>query len=146
MIYLLGMYSITVGGEEYRAYFDPLLLKTATGDSLLAKYVTTDIIKESSDYVEALAYSYGVNVSQIAIPTPYKVSKIALFYAYILTALYKAQMSVGKDANLDSFALKYKYYKDLLDQFEAGITADTFTDGKQARKRKFPMTVPLARN
>ena len=143
---MASTYTIIVDGEEYRAYFDPLLLKTPTGDSLLKTYVTPSIIKESSDYVEALALSFGVKASQIAIPTPYKISKIALFYAYILTALYKAQMSVGKDANLDSFALKYKYYKQLLDQFEQGLTAETFTDGIQAKKRTFPMVVPIARN
>lgn len=143
---MASIYTINIEGEEYRAYFDPSLLKTPTGDSLLKTYVTPAIIKESSDYVEALALSFGVTPNQIAIPTPYKISKIALFYAYILTALYKAQMSVGKDADEDSFALKYKYYKHLLDQFESGITAETFTDGIQAKKRTFPMVVPIARN
>lgn len=143
---MASIYTITIDEQEYRAYFNPLLLKTPTGDSLLKSYVTPEIIKESSDYVEALALSYGVKASQIAIPTPYKISKIALFYAYILTALYKAQMSVGKDADEDSFALKYKYYKQLLDQFESGISAETFTDGKQAKKRTFPMVVSILRN
>lgn len=143
---MASIHTITIDGEEYRAYFDPDILKTSTGDSLLKTYVTPTIIKESSDYIEALALSYGVRASQIAIPTPYKISKIALFYAYILTALYKAQMSVGKDADEDSFALKYKYYKALLDQFESGITAETFTDGVQAKRRTFPMVVPIARN
>lgn len=137
---------ITIDGIDYRAYFDPSILKTSSGDSLLKSYVTPTIIKESSDYVEALALSFGVNASQIAIPTPYKISKIALFYAYILTAIYKAQFSIGKDADEDSFALKYKYYLGLLKQFEAGLTAETFTAGTQAKKRTFPMIVPISRN
>lgn len=137
---------LTIDGNTFRTYFDPKLLQTKTGDSLLKSYVTPDIIKESTDYVEALALSLGVSANQIVIPTPYKIQKIALFYAYVLTALYKAQMSKGKDADLDSFALKYKYYKQLLDQFEKSITPDTFTDGVQAKKRTFPITVPVLRN
>ena len=73
---MASIHTIIVDGEEYRAYFDPLLLKTPTGDSLLKTYVTPAIIKESSEYVEALALSFGVKASQIAIPTPYKISII----------------------------------------------------------------------
>lgn len=143
---MASIYTIKIDGIEYRAYFDPKILQTATGDSLLKSYVTPEIIKESSDYIEALALSYGKSKNQIPIPTPYKIQKIALFYAYVLTALYKTQMSVGKDAEEDSFALKYKYYKGLLDQFENSINGDIFTDGVQSKRRAFPMVVPISRN
>jgi len=36
-------------------------------------------------------------------------------------------------------------FKELLDDLLSRITADTFTNGNSARKRKFPATMPIAR-
>ena len=62
------------------------------------------------------------------------------------TAQRKASFSKGGDADKDSFALKYEMYRQLLKDCEAGLTAETFTNGVQAKKRRFPMTMGLSRS
>lgn len=139
---MASIYTIKVDGIERRAYFDPKILD----DSLLKSYVTPEIIRESSDYIEAIAESFGISKQNIAVPTPYKISTLARYYAYMRTALLKAQFSIGKEGNKDSFALKYEQYRLMVKDYEAGLTADTFTNGIQAKRRRFPMVVPISRN
>ena len=128
--------------ENYRIYFDVKMLD----DALLAKYVTPKIVEESSQYVEATAKSFGVSPEAIATPTPFMVSQLALFWAYMTTAWRKASMSLGKSADNDSFALKFRIFKELLDDLLAKLTAESFTDGKPARKRTFPSTMEISRS
>lgn len=125
-----------------RVYFNSKMLD----DALLKTYVTPQIIQESSKYVEAIALSFGVPASAIADPTPFMVSQLGLFWAYMTTAWRKAQFSVGKEADNDSFALKYKLFKELLDELVSQLTAETFTNGVKAKKRTFPATISISRN
>lgn len=126
---------------ERRIYFDTKSLD----DALLARYVTPNIVDESSQYVEAIAQSLGVSAEQIAKPTPFLIEQLGLYWAYMTAAWRKASFSLGKAADNDSFALKYRLFKELLDDLLSRITADTFTNGNSARKRKFPATMPIAR-
>lgn len=124
-----------------RIYFDTSNLD----DSLLAKWVTQKVIEETSDYVESFAESLGVPAIMIIEPTPYKVSRQAELFAYMTAALKKTMFSTGKDNAEDAFALKYKMYKTLLEQFEQSLTAATYTTGIASPKRQFPMTVRMYR-
>ena len=128
--------------EDYRIYFNTKMLD----DALLARYVTPNIIRESSQYVESVAHSFGVSASSIATPTPFMVSQLALFWAYMTAAWRKSSFSVGKSADSDSFALKYKLFYTMLNDLLDRITADTFTNGQSARKRNFPSTLSISRN
>ena len=128
--------------DTYRVYFDSKKLD----DALLKTYVTENIIKESSEYVESFALSLGVAAKYIATPTPYRISRFAELFSYMTTAQRKASFSKGGDADKDSFALKYEMYRQLLKDCEAGLTAETFTNGVQAKKRRFPMTMGLSRS
>lgn len=115
-------------------------------DALLKTYVTEEIVEESSKYIESLALTFNILPSEIANPTPYPISRLAQTFAYMTAAQRKSTFSVGKDANNDSFSLKYKLYKSLLDELEGKITADSFKDGNSAKRRKFPSTLALYRN
>ena len=128
---------------SYRKYFETQMLD----DALLKTYVTPNIVKESSEFVESFALSLGVQPAQIAVPTPYAVSRLAQLFAYMTAAFRKATFSKGGEADNDSFALKFKLYKELLDEWEKQLTADSFKDGGAVQKlRRFPMTMPLYRN
>ena len=128
--------------NNYRVYYNSATLS----DTLLKTYVTPDIIKESSDYVESLARNYGVAPSNIAEPTPYIISMIAIYYAYMKAAWLRTVYSLGKETDKDSFRLKYEMYKQALDELLAQLSSDSFTNGTSARKRKFPAVMGLARN
>lgn len=128
--------------ENYRVYFNTKMLD----DALLKTYVTPRIIRDSSSYVESIAMSYGVEPEQIATPTPFLVSQLGMFWAYMTAAWGKAQFSLGKSADNDSFALKYKLFKELLDDLLKQLSADTFTNGKKLKKRTFPAIIPISRN
>ena len=128
--------------SNYRVYFNTKMLD----DALLARYVTPQIVDESSQYVESVAQGFGVPPNAIATPTPFMVSQLALYWAYMTAAWRKAQFSVGKSADNDSFALKYKLFYELLNDLLDRITADTFTNGQTAKKRTFPATMAISRN
>ena len=127
---------------EYRIYFNANTLD----DALLKSYVTPKIVEETTQYVESVALSYGVTAAQIATPTPDIVRRLALYYAYFITALRKAQYSSGKDAQLDSFHLKARFYRELLDDLLDQLTAESFTGGLVSRKRSFPSVIAISRN
>ena len=93
----------SAGQEDFRKYFETKMLD----DALLRTYVTPEIVRESSNYVEAIAFSMGVEKEQIATPTPYMVSRLAMIFAYMTTAQRKAMFSKGEKVDNDSFALKY---------------------------------------
>ena len=113
---MLGMYSITVGGEEYRAYFDPLLLKTATGDSLLAKYRTykskkttiEERIKNSIDLD-----NLGIFSSRKSDPTYNKVEQLERINNFIDTVDKVIKLNKNKLSKDEYLILKkcldYKY-------------------------------------
>ena len=128
--------------ENYRIYFNVKMLD----DALLKSYVTPQIIKESSQYVESIAQSLGVPASAIATPTPFMVSQLGLFWAYMTAAWRKASFSLGKSADEDSFSLKYRLFYQMLNDLLDRITADTFTNGQSAKKRVFPSTMEISRN
>lgn len=128
--------------ENYRIYFNTKMLD----DALLKQYVTPRIIRDSSSYVESIAQSYGVTPDQIAEPTPFLVSQLGMFWAYMTTAWGKSQFSLGKSVDNDSFALKYKLFKELLDDLLKQLSAETFTNGKKAKKRTFPAVMSISRN
>lgn len=128
--------------NDYRKYFDTTMLD----DALLKTYVTPNIVREASGFVENTAKNFGVSASSIKVPTPFAVEQLARLYAYMTAAFRKATFSVGKDADEDSFALKYKIYKQLLDEWLEQMSAESFTGGAMAKKRKFPSTIPVYRN
>ena len=128
---------------EFRIYFNTKMLD----DALLKSYVTPEIVRESSEYIESLALSYGVNPKYIKDPVPFLVSRIAKLFAYMTTAHRKAMFTIGKEADNDSFALKFKLYKGLLDDALAQLNAGVFTgEEASAKKRKFPATCGITRN
>ena len=127
---------------DYRLYFDIKDLD----DNLLTKYVKEPILKDTAYYVESFALTLGVTASNIALPTPYIVSRFAQLYAYMTTAQRMSTFSKGGSADNDSFALKYNMYRQLLKDCEARLTAYSFTNGQSAKKRKFPLTMEVLRN
>lgn len=126
---------------ESRVYFDVRTLD----DALLKSYVTPQIVAESTKYVEAVAMSYGVLPTDIATPTPFLVERVAMLYSYMTAAQRKATFSKGNSVDNDSFALKFQMYKGLLNDVLSMLTADSFTNGMQAKKRRFPVTMQLER-
>lgn len=126
---------------ESRVYFDVRTLD----DALLKSYVTPQIVAESTKYVEAVAMSYGVLPTDIATPTPFLVERVAMLYSYMTAAQRKATFSKGNSVDNDSFALKFQMYKGLLNDVLSMLTADSFTNGMQAKKRRFPVTMRLER-
>ena len=126
---------------ESRVYFDVRTLD----DALLQSYVTPQIVAESTKYVEAVAMSYGVLPTDIATPTPFLVERVAMLYSYMTAAQRKATFSKGNSVDNDSFALKFQMYKGLLNDVLSMLTADSFTNGMQAKKRRFPVTMRLER-
>lgn len=127
---------------NFRVYYDA----TTLSDALLKTYVTQDLIKESSEYVESLARNYGVSPSSIATPTPYIVRMVAIYYTYMKAAWLRTVYSLGKETDKDSFRLKWEMYKQALDELLDQLNADSFTNGTSAKKRKFPSVMGLARN
>ena len=125
-----------------RVYFD---IKTLD-DTLLKSWVTAPIIAESTEYVESFALSLGVDAKYIATPTPYKIARLAEIFAYMTAAQKKATFSTGQAVDKDAYALKYDMYKQLLSDTEKSITALTFTNGIQAKKRRYPRSIELLRN
>jgi hypothetical protein len=132
----------TTNVPAYRAYYN----KATLTDALLKTYVTEDLVKESSEYVESLARNYGVAPENIADPTPYIVKMIAIYYSYMKAAWLRTVYSLGKETDKDSFRLKWEMYKQALDELLAQLNASSFTNGTSARKRKFPAVLGLARN
>ena len=126
---------------ESRVYFDVRTLD----DALLKSYVTPQIVAESTKYVEAVAMSYGVLPTDIATPTPFLVERVAMLYSYMTAAQRKATFSKGNSVDNDSFALKFQMYKGLLNDVLSMLTADSFTNGMQAKKRSFLVTMRLER-
>lgn len=125
-----------------RVYYD---MKALT-DALLKTYVTPDLVTESSDYIESLASNYNVSPSQIKTPTPYIIRMVATYYTYMKAAWLRTVYSLGKEVDKDAFRLKYDMYKNALDDLLSQLTAESFTGGTTAKKRKFPSTMGLARN
>lgn len=128
--------------EEYRIYFNTKSLD----DALLKTYVTPQIVKETSAYVESIALSYGVVASDIRMPPTTPITMLATYYAYFTAALRKASYSVGKEADKDSFHLKMRTYKELLDDLLSQLSKESFTGDVVSKKRKFPATMPISRN
>ena len=130
--------------NKKRVYFDPNTLD----DALLKSYVATNenLIKEANEYVEAVALGLGVQSQYIYEPTPLLVRNLGVYYVYMTCAQRKSLFAKGGDADNDSFALKFKLYKGLLDSLLNMLTANTFTNGVQARKRCFPASLSMSRN
>src|SRR5574344_331920 len=126
---------------ESRVYFDVRTLD----DALLKSYVTPQIVAESTKYVEAVAMRYGVLPTEIATPTTGWGARVTMLYSYMTAAQRKATFSKGKSGDNDSFALKFQMYKGLLNDVLSMLTADSFTNGMQAKKRRFPVTMRLER-
>lgn len=125
-----------------RVYYD----MSSMTDALLKTYVTQDLVIESSDYIESLASNYGVTPSQILTPTPYVIRMIAMYYTYMKAAWLRTVYSLGKEVDKDAFRLKYDMYKSALEDLLNQLSAESFTGGVTAKKRKFPSTMGLARN
>ena len=127
-----------------RVYFDV----TTLDDALLKTYVSKNqaIINESSEYIESFAKGMGVDANEIATPTPYKIAKLAEMFSYMTAAEKQATFSSGKEANQDSFSLKYELYRKRVADCEASITKLTFTNGVQAKNRRFPASMPMLRS
>lgn len=115
-------------------------------DALLETLVTQEIIDESSRYIENFALTLGVRVDQIKLPPNYMISRLAESYCYMIAALRKAKFSTGKDVDQDAFALKYTLYKSIVNTLEDQITAETFTGGSSAKKRRYPLSVKVYRS
>ena len=120
---------------------DDLIIRVGAGNT--GEYPAIWILFGSE---ESLALTFNILPKDIANPTPYPISRLAQTFAYMTAAQRKATFSVGKDADNDSFSLKYRLYKSLLDELESKITADSFKDGNSAKRRKFPSTMAMYRN
>ena len=128
--------------DSYRVYFD----KTKLDDALLKSYILEPDIHEASNYVENFALSLGVTANNIASPTPYIISRFAQLFCYMTVAQRKSTFSTGGSADKDSFALKYQMYRQLLKDCESSLTDISFTNGVQAKKRRFPLTMTMLRD
>ncbi len=125
-----------------RIYFDT----QAIDDEMLKDCVTPKHIADSSAYIEDFANSLGVKPERIIDPTPFKVKKLAEAYALMETAKKQSMMNTnGAVEGADAYELKRRVYVAEINNLESQITADTFMGGKAAKKRTFPMSVPLYR-
>lgn len=125
-----------------RIYFD----KDLIDDEMLKDCVTDKHIQKSSAYVEDLAESLGVGVDSIIEPTPFKIQELAEAYALMETAKKQSMMNTsGTVEGADAYELKRRVYAAEVDNLTDQITADTFTGGKSAKKRTFPMSVSVYR-
>lgn len=134
--------NLTNTPDGYRVYLDV----TKLDDVLLMKLVTQDVIYDSSRYVESLALSLGVTANLIANPTPYSVGRLAELFVYMTVCQLKSSFTNANKADNDAYALKYNMYRQLLKDCEKQITALTFTNGVQAKKRTFPCSMSMLRN
>ena len=126
-----------------RVYFDP----NDMHDILLARKVTPEIILQSTIFIEDTAGNYGVTPDRIADPTPYKISKLAMYYAYMTAALESSYMgSNGSQDGADAYELKRRVYAGMVASLLGEITADTFTNGQSSVPNSFPMSIPYYRS
>lgn len=125
-----------------RIYFDTTLID----DEMLKDCVTDKSIGKSSAFVEDLAKSLAVEVEEISTPTPFKIQELAEAYALMETAKKQSMMNTdGTAGGADAYELKRRVYSMVIDDLLEQITADTFTGGKSATKRAFPMTIAMHR-
>lgn len=125
-----------------RIYFDA----DSIDDEMLKGSVTEKQIYKASQYIEDFAESLNVDPADILDPTPFKVAELAEAYALHETAKKQSMMNTsGAVEGADAFELKRRVYADEVSRLEAQITADTFTGGLSATRRKFPMSVKVYR-
>ncbi|WP_110955208.1 hypothetical protein [Anaerosinus massiliensis] len=125
-----------------RIYFD----KNLIDDELLKECVTPTHIAKSTAYVEDLANSLGVGAGSIVEPAPFKIQQLAEAYALMEAAKKQSMMNTsGTVEGADAYELKRRVYAAEVDDLTDQITADTFTGGKSAKKRAFPMSVSVYR-
>lgn len=125
-----------------RAYFDTANID----DEMLRDCVSEEHIRRSSAYIEDVAESMGVTPERILRPTPFKIQRLAEAYALMETAKKQSMMNTNSSVEgADAYELKRRVYAAEVERLEGQITADTFTGGLSARRRAFPMSVPLYR-
>ena len=93
-----------VGGR--RIYFDT----DDVVDALLGKKITDRVLVKSSLYIEDLAMNFGVRPERIAHPVPFKIARLAMCYALMMTALESSRMaSNGEQDGADAYELNGVY-------------------------------------
>jgi len=130
--------------EKYlsRVYFDA----ATVDDEMLKDCILQKHIAKSSKYIEDLAESLNVDIDEILDPTPFKIGELAESYALMETSKKQSMMNTtGTAEGADSYELKRRVYASEVNRLEAQITADTFTGGKSASRRTFPMSAPVYR-
>jgi hypothetical protein len=124
-----------------RIYFDVC----RADDELLKDVITEEHNIKSSDFVEAVAKTYGVRPADIAFPTPYLVRELAEAAAYVEAAKKRSmQNAAGDYEGADSFELKRRVYQSQIDRILKMITAADFLG--DAGKRPGMSTITLWRN
>ena len=104
-----------------------------------------EIIK-SSLYIEDMALNFGVQKEEIADPVPFKIARLAMVYALMMTALENSRMaSDGSQDGADAYELKRRVFAEELKQIEAQLSADTFSNGQSSIKMTAPFAVPILR-
>ncbi len=128
--------------EGKRIYFNP----DDVVDALLAKKITGRILIKSSLYIEDMALNFGVQKEEIADPVPFKIARLAMVYALMMTALENSRMaSDGSQDGADAYELKRRVFAEELKQIEAQLSADTFSNGQSSIKMTAPFAVPILR-
>lgn len=124
------------------AYFNK---DTDIRDDLLKTLVSDSDVAESTDYVDALAQSYGVNPACIATPVPFEIKTIAMTYALITCAENASMMAGdGGEDGADAYELKRRVLAKKLIEFEKRLRPETFTGGGTSAKR-YPHVFRLRR-
>ena len=99
--------------EGKRIYFNP----DDVVDALLAKKITDRILIKSSLYIEDMALNFGVQKEEIADPVPFKIARLAMVYALMMTALENSRMaSDGSQDGADAYELKRRVFAEELKQ------------------------------
>lgn len=125
-----------------RLYFDT----DDVVDALLQKKITDRVLLKSSLYIEDLAQNFGVRPEHIAHPVPFKIARLAMCYALMMTALECSRMaSNGNQDGADAYELKRRVFLEEIERIEEQLSADTFTNGQSSVTVACPQSVSILR-
>lgn len=100
-------------------------------DGLLKGNVTEESVIASTEFINDLAYRFGVSVSEIPTnPVPYKIKKLAEYKALAESALSLSTMTdTDKGSGADAYELKRKIYEEKVLQSQTALSAEDFRGG-----------------
>jgi hypothetical protein len=115
-------------------------------DGMLKKIVTVDDIAEAEEYIDDLAWSVGIDPIRIPkIEVPYKVRKLAVYYALMTVANNKSIMNQRGQDGADAYELKRKVYAAKVDEITKDIKlSPIILLGQKPRSNAF-RTIALGR-